>query len=152
MPLTVMKKVPPDNSTGTYILVIYLKKGKEIRIGSLGMFSFHRGYYLYIGSAFGPGGLNARIQRHLKYTKKNHWHIDYLVAEATIIDVWFSSLSRKYECVWAKTFEGFPEFQSPVPGFGSSDCSCHSHLFYSKPKPLLMHHHNLLEGRLTNGV
>jgi len=36
------------------------------------------GYYIYIGSAFGPGGVRARMLRHLRADKPKHWHIDYL--------------------------------------------------------------------------
>lgn len=136
--------------TGTYVLVIYLQKRKKIGIGRLGTFSFHRGYYLYIGSAFGPGGLNSRIRRHLQRTKKHHWHIDYLAAAATIKEVWFSSNSDKYECRWTNILKGISELQLLVPDFGSSDCSCHSHLFYSKKRPLVTYYRDLLGSGLNS--
>ena len=126
--------------SGTYILVLHLRKRLQIIIGSLGTFAFQRGYYLYIGSAFGPGGLSARIRRHLRQGKKNHWHIDYLLAEAAVIDVWSSTDNDKHECGWARIIEGFSGLQLPIPGFGSSDCTCASHLFYSIKKPQLRHY------------
>lgn len=129
--------------TGTYILSIRLRKQQEISVGKLGAFPFNQGYYLYIGSAFGPGGLNARIKRHLQCTKKHHWHIDCLASEETIIDVWFSGDRDKHECRWVNLLEGVPALQNPIPGFGSSDCSCPSHLFYGKNKPIYSQYREL---------
>lgn len=139
---------PKNNLTGTYVLVIRLQKSKKISVGRLGVLSFQKGYYLYIGSAFGPGGLNARIQRHLRRTKKHHWHVDHLASEETIIDIWFSGLEDKQECGWANRLERITELKRPVTGFGSSDCSCRSHLFFSKRKPLFSPFRNLLGGGL----
>lgn len=62
-------RLPHNNNKkkmiGTYVLVIRLREPQEISVGRLGVFPFHHGYYVYIGSAFGPGGLKARIRRHL---------------------------------------------------------------------------------------
>ncbi len=39
------------------------------------------GIYVYVGSACGPGGLRARLSRHLCGRRRRlHWHIDRLVA------------------------------------------------------------------------
>ena len=129
---------------GTYILIVRIAKGEEINVGRLGAFFFRRGYYLYVGSAFGPGGVNARIRRHLRSGKKQHWHIDYLTSKGTAVDVWFACHEEKHECVWAEIFEGVPSLEHPVPGFGASDCSCGSHLFYSRQQPLFSDYRNLL--------
>lgn len=142
------RHVPQKALTGTYLLVLYLPNWHDIDVGSLGTLTFERGYYLYIGSAFGPGGLDARIRRHLRRVKKHRWHIDYLSAEASIIETWFSNQSVKHECRWAKILEGVSDLGMPVIGFGSSDCSCASHLFYSKKKPILTHYRH----RLSSGI
>lgn len=131
-------------ATGTYILVLSLPNCRSISVGSLGMVPFDRGYYMYIGSAFGPGGLNARIGRHLRYIKKHHWHIDYLAAEASIIEVWYSKQDDRHECRWAEVLEEESDLTIPVAGFGSSDCSCSSHLFYRQKKPIFTHYRNHL--------
>ena len=144
MSLHELKNIP----TGTYILVIRLQKRKRISIGRLGMFSFRKGYYLYVGSAFGPGGLNARISRHLRQNKKRHWHIDYLTLENTIIDVWFKNHRIRHECEWAKSLEEIPALKRPVSGFGSSDCTCRSHLFFSAEKPSMTYYRNFFGGDL----
>jgi len=74
--LGTLKAIP-----GTYALILHLsKKLERIEIGKLGRFAFDAGFYVYVGSAFGPGGLKARLQRHLRTDKPLHWHIDLLSA------------------------------------------------------------------------
>jgi Uri superfamily endonuclease len=36
------------------------------------------GRYIYAGSAYGPGGLKARVSRHMRRAKRSQWHIDQL--------------------------------------------------------------------------
>jgi Uri superfamily endonuclease len=110
---------------GSYILVIELKKDKTIQVGKLGKIHFKKGIYAYVGSAF--NGLEARINRHLRKTKKKHWHIDYLLDFAEVVDVFYKENEKKEECYIAKKLE---ENSAPIPGFGCSDCRCKSHLFY----------------------
>ena len=57
---------------GTYALVLQLERQEEIAIGKLGTFTFPAGYYLYVGSALGPGGLEARLARHRPSTSSGH--------------------------------------------------------------------------------
>ena len=117
------------SSSGTYALVLELAESAEITVGKLGTFEFQPGYYIYVGSAFGPGGLNARIGRHLKKRKKLKWHIDYLREYAEITGVKFAESAENEECGWAAQFaEDGGIF--PVKGFGSSDCRCFSHLLF----------------------
>jgi hypothetical protein len=68
---------PIDRAPGTYVLILELTTRKVIQVGALGRIKFTAGWYAYAGSAFGPGGLAARINRHLMSAKKPHWHIDY---------------------------------------------------------------------------
>jgi Uri superfamily endonuclease len=63
------------------VLVLRLDTPQTIAIGRLGSIDFPVGWYLYVGSAHGPGGLHARLARHrrrLGGTKRAHWHVDYL--------------------------------------------------------------------------
>ena len=79
---------------GTYVIVLYLDENKSIQIGKLGQFKFKKGYYAYVGSAFGPGGLKSRIKRHIEPKKSYHWHIDYLnpaVKEVWVVWPWRKS-------------------------------------------------------------
>ena len=117
---------------GSYILVIELKKDKNIQTGSLGKLFFKKGYYFYVGSAL--NGLNQRIQRHLRQDKKLHWHIDYLLQYAKIVDVFYRVSKDREECkIGSKLGEKLPF----ISGFGCSDCKCLSHLFYGSKEDIL---------------
>lgn len=113
---------------GTYALVLYLSCARTIRIGRLGTFRFPRGYYIYIGSAL--NGLDARLARHLRQTKKKFWHIDYLLEHARIKQVWTHQGTERWECLWAHAALALPQAQVVVPRFGASDCQCPTHLIY----------------------
>jgi Uri superfamily endonuclease len=112
--------------TGGYILLLRLKEFSEIQIGRLGVIRFDSGYYAYIGSAM--KGLRQRISRHLRNEKKLHWHIDYLLKEATVENVIVCQSHNKIECNIAN--EVGKEYKV-INGFGSSDCRCPGHLYYS---------------------
>ena len=65
---------------GTYVLILNLKRAKRIVVGNskkakLSSRLFQAGYYAYVGSAFGPGGLAARIKRHLIQDKRYKCHL-----------------------------------------------------------------------------
>jgi Uri superfamily endonuclease len=109
-----------------------LTNDKKIDIGKLGKINFSRGYYLYVGSAL--NGLEQRIKRHLRNQKKIYWHIDYLLQHAKIVDIYYKESERKEECKIAQIFD---QYFSLVPGFGSSDCGCKSHLFYGFKKGII---------------
>src|SRR5262245_30517552 len=70
---------------GTYVLILYVAQDGNIAIGSLGKHRVPPGCYAYVGSAFGPGGLRARLTHHVNAASKLHWHIDYLRRQAEII-------------------------------------------------------------------
>ena len=57
----------PDEK-GTYVLIASVPQMKRIAIGQLGKFDIVPGFYAYVGSAFGAGGLCARIGHHLEST------------------------------------------------------------------------------------
>lgn len=112
---------------GTYVLLISLNQTQTVEVGSLGEIEFHPGHYAYVGSAL--KNLESRIERHYQENKNFHWHIDYLLSQSTIKKVIFGESDERKECrlaqSLAKFFEGFEDF-------GSSDCSCRCHLFYSE--------------------
>ena len=111
---------------GSYILVLKLSEDQAIPIGSLKVIHFHCGYYAYVGSAL--GGLKSRLNRHLRRGKKPHWHIDYLLQRASINNIIVCEAGDRIECTIAQALNR--RFDS-IAGFGSSDCRCHSHLFFS---------------------
>lgn len=119
-----------NSGPGTYVLILFVARAKSLTIGSLGKYPFPRGYYGYIGSAFGPGGLRARLAHHLKASSKPHWHIDYLRRQAEIIEIGFRSAPIKQEHAWARLCQSMPGVSIAAPRFGASDCGCASHLFF----------------------
>ena len=122
---------------GTYALILHSDRNIQVRIGRLGVLALKPGYYLYIGSAFGPGGVRARVGRHCGPVKHRHWHIDYLHEHMTPQTVWYSHDSVRHEHCWADLLAGL-DGMTPVEGFGCSDCRCHSHLFHSTSPPELV--------------
>jgi Uri superfamily endonuclease len=126
-----------SEAKGTYVLIVSVAQMKRLEIGRLGTFDVVPGFYLYVGSAFGAGGLRARIGHHLKSTAASHWHIDYLLDVAEPVEVWFSTASQKLEHHWAGLLEKAPNFRIPIARFGSSDYnrSRTSHLFYTRHRP-----------------
>ena len=114
---------------GSYILLIRLAEGKTIHFGRHRQTYFRRGYYAYVGSAM--RGLEARVNRHLSKGKKLHWHIDYLMDKASLTGVILAESDCRTECAIAQALHS--HFDS-IPGFGSSDCHCPSHLFFSTNK------------------
>ncbi|GAB4475858.1 MAG: hypothetical protein Kow00124_17380 [Anaerolineae bacterium] len=114
---------------GSYVLILRLGVPRQITVGRLGAFRLEPGYYLYSGSALGPGGLRARVGRHLRADKQPHWHIDVLTAAADITGVWISPGTQRLECAQAHSLAALPGINEPIPGFGASDCGCRTHLF-----------------------
>lgn len=129
--------------SGIYHLLIYLKKEQEIVIGKLGTFRFPAGYYVYTGSAL--NGLEGRIARHRRKTKRLHWHIDYLLQYADITDVVTHVTTERLECLYNSNITELPDAQIIAPRFGASDCRCRAHLVYFPSKPDLAKYEALLD-------
>ena len=119
---------------GVYVLLIRMYEC-SIQVGVLGTVPFIRGWYAYVGSAFGTGGF-ARVKRHIRSDKTKsanvHWHIDYLLTSpfGSLERVYCLKTEKKIECMVAAAIGG-----SGILGFGSSDCSCISHLFHFSTDP-----------------
>jgi len=124
----------PDQS-GTYVLVLRLPRPIAIDVGRLGRFQFPGGWYAYAGSARGPGGLAARVSRHLRVSKPLHWHVDYLRARAQPEQVWYAVGAQRRECAWAQELTSLPGASVPIPQFGASDCQCIAHLIHFGSPP-----------------
>ncbi len=132
-----MLATPPPDGKGTYLLLLRLPHNQPAYpIGRLGTFDLARGYYLYVGSAFGPGGLAARIGHHSRRQKaRPHWHIDHLRSVMKLQEVWCIVGPLRLESSWCEALTLTPGFSMPVRGFGSSDTRAPSHLFYSPVRP-----------------
>lgn len=122
---------------GTYSLVLRLDQPARLTIGRLGVFDFPAGYYAYVGSAFGSGGLRGRLKHHLASARKLHWHIDYLRQRAAVLEVWYLASETRHEHRWAGALCSMAGAVVPVPRFGASDCKCAAHLVRFPEKPML---------------
>lgn len=118
---------------GIYCLIIRLHQSYMIKVGSLGIYNFAAGFYVYIGSA--QDNLERRIERHLRKEKKFHWHIDYLLAYGKVICVHTYALEKNWECRLSQKIGTIKNATAPVKGFGSSDCNCLSHLYFFQNNP-----------------
>lgn len=108
----------------TYVLILFLPHARRIKVGALGFIRFEGGLYFYVGS--GGRSPARRIARHSRRRKRKFWHIDYLSVHARVVGAIMFEASRSIECSIARSLAAvFPE----VPRFGSSDCTCTSHLF-----------------------
>ncbi|HZD57644.1 MAG TPA: GIY-YIG nuclease family protein [Anaerolineales bacterium] len=130
---------------GSYALFLNLPGACHFRVGRSGEFFFPSGDYVYLGSAFGPGGLGARLGRHLRGDGTPRWHIDYLRKIAQVCGYAYLEANQdvddvpnrgtmhgpaKLECRWSQALAALPGASIPAPGFGASDCEagCPAHL------------------------
>ncbi len=103
---------------GAYLLVMR-SKGVVLNVGSLGRVAIPEGLIAYVGSAKGPGGLGARLGRHIRRGKVRRWHIDYLTESEGIEIVGAFALIGWDEATLSSFMmnEGNPI----IAGFGCSD-------------------------------
>lgn len=115
-----------SSASGAYLLLIRLDvpieftlRGRPVRLAA--------GIYAYAGSANGPGGIKARVTRHMRKEKKLHWHVDRLTIAAQEITA--LAFPGGTECALVARMLASGVTEIPVSGFGSSDCrSCKAHL------------------------
>lgn len=132
---------------GSYLLVMRLARDLRVRAGALGVQELPAGAYVYCGSALGPGGLRARVRRHVEGARRLHWHIDSLLRRAGVQEVWIRTGAQRLECEWASALDSLAEFDCPAPGFGASDCRCRAHLWRAKTSDMELEY---LLGRLPS--
>ena len=120
-------------NSGSYALVLQMPKNRRISIGALGEHRFARGYYVYVGSAFGSGGLRARLRRHCNGGRR-FWHVDHLRRHSELVQIWWTVDPQVREHDWAAIFADWLG-DSPIPGFGASDSPLSSHLFFTTGRP-----------------
>ena len=122
-------------SPGTYALILVSRETRCLRIGRLGSLALRSGWYVYVGSAFGPGGVGARLAHHRKRTARPHWHIDYLRLHTQLARAWHTHDPVCREHQWAQVMQHLPGAEMPLHGFGASDCACTSHLIRFARQP-----------------
>ena len=123
------------DAPGTYALLLRAGEEQAIEVGALGAIPVRPATYIYVGSAFGPGGLRARVGRHARGEGALHWHVDYLRAVTALEAVWYTHDTERRECTWAAALRALSGATVPRDGFGASDCNCPAHLarFASAP-------------------
>jgi hypothetical protein len=105
-------KLSIPEQPGVYALHLKLVHTNHFRVGKLGEFIFPPGDYVYIGSAMGPGGLQARLNRHLSGDGRPHWHIDWIRAVTEVIGYCWSVAGARY---WQLIQERVFLFHASVP-------------------------------------
>jgi Uri superfamily endonuclease len=132
MVASVIQAIPRE--PGSYLLWLHLPQPQGLSVGKLGFFNFPAGHYIYLGSACGPGGLQARLGRHLRGSGQLHWHIDHLRAAAQVRGFGYavSATHSSKECDWSQQLAALPDASLPASGFGASDCrsKCAAHLVH----------------------
>lgn len=140
--MTVASKRSPDPASadsdgGTYVLLVELSEPATIEFGAAGVYELDAGWYAYVGSAFGTGGLS-RVDRHRELAAGSrttrHWHVDYLLGHpaAELRDV-VTGVGRDAECETASVLCS----RGQVRSLGASDCSCPGHLVSGSSKRAL---------------
>jgi Uri superfamily endonuclease len=119
---------------GAYAMAIELADEVAVTLSGRSPIVLPAGRYLYCGSAKGPGGLKARLSRHMRRGKPVRWHVDQLTEQGLVIGSWI--FPGGDECRLVQMCSHLP---MPIAGFGSSDCAtCRSHLLqWSNGRALL---------------
>ncbi len=125
-------------SSGSYVLALFTQVAMPVQAGALGERVLQAGVYLYVGSAFGPGGIRARLSRHLLGAQTLRWHVDYLGRHMSPVAAWFQTQNEPMEHLWAQVLGQGRGIAGAWPGFGASDCHCTTHLFFAPEMPSLV--------------
>lgn len=118
---------------GTYQLVLELDtEAHFVRVGPFKEVTLVPGYYSYIGSALGSGGIQGRIGHHLRDNSSNpHWHLDYVRPRMRIVEAWVTFDPVRRECNWSHVTRDALRGHAVVEGLGSADCEiCPAHFYY----------------------
>lgn len=129
-----------------------MERSGSIQVGRLGQLRLAPGIYLYVGSALGPGGVRARVDRHLRVSKRLHWHIDYLLPAARPSLLFFVYSEQRLEHRWAGQLCKQLQVEIPLAGFGASDCACPAHLIFFAQMPQPIQIRRVLEGTCPSNL
>jgi Uri superfamily endonuclease len=143
---------PIPSASGIYVVVLRSSSTRRVRVGALGTLALELGFYAYVGSAHGPGGLAARVEHHRRRARSPRWHVDYLRRHTAFHEVWFAQEPREREHAWATALKRIPHASVPMPGFGCSDCECRSHLFRFARKPSPSAFRRRLDASMASGT
>ncbi len=138
-----------NSDPGTYALILRSRSKATTQVGRWGQINLEKGYYIYVGSAFGPGGVQARVLRHIRKKKPYHWHIDHLREYLSPVGAWYTHDRKRLEHRWAHFLSGMSGISS-VQRVGCSDCNCRSHLFYTSMEPDLAVFSNMVASEVKS--
>ena len=137
-----------NSHPGTYALWFTCTGSFHVIAGKLGPIDVSAGHWIYVGSAFGPGGLRSRLAHHLKPSHRPHWHLDYIKTGLQPMVVWATTDTVKREHAWATAFSGLNGATRPIAGFGATDCDCLSHLIHLPRKPNFTRFRKMLQRQI----
>lgn len=127
------QKTPISSDLGAYLLLIRLSRQLRLNVPRLKAEFLDPGFYVYAGSAYGPGGLKARIARHQCRSKRVHWHVDRVTSRVRPLAI---AVPGGRECDFVSRLTARSLFETAISGFGSSDCNqCRSHLLVWRGGP-----------------
>ena len=108
-------EIPPDR--GAYTLLIGLEAPllPARPLGNSDLLA--PGWYVYAGSARGPGGLAARLKRHFRKQKSLQWHVDHLTPHAAALAA--QIVINGDECDLVDRLAASFAFDVALPRFGS---------------------------------
>lgn len=124
---------------GTYVLLLHLPEATRFaRVGPFGAVTLPEGFYVYVGSTHGTGGVRGRVRYHLRLDKESlHWHLDYVRPAMQPLEAWGTYDPVKRECAWARLMHQALGGEVIVPGFGAADDAkkrkaerCPAHFFH----------------------
>lgn len=121
-----------NHDCGDYLVIMEMEEEKTLSIGSKGLMTFPKGWYVYVGSA--KKNLAARLARHQRKRKKMHWHIDYLRQHCNVTAVIPIRTADDLEHDLAQAVASIAGWA--IPGFGCTDCNCNSHLYGFSENPV----------------
>lgn len=121
---------PPGPRPGSYLLRFDLPRPLVLAVGRLGEIRLASGALYYVGSALGPGGVAARVRRHLAGGGRPHWHVDRLRAVLPVREVWYRHAPERLEHAWAAALLACAGGSVAAVRFGASDCRCPTHLVH----------------------
>ena len=119
----------------TYALILSCTSNARFRSGAWERCNFSAGITFTWGArwvqvACVPGSPTIKSS-----STRPHWHIDYLRAHTRLHSVWLSYSGIRHEHEWARAMLKVKDATIPFPGYGASDCSCPSHLYFFKYFP-----------------
>lgn len=117
---------------GSYIIITRLKRDRLLAIKGMGKARLKKGFYCYVGSA--KSNLLKEMERHRRIRKNLHDHVDHLCAAGEFHAAIPVRASEDLHCAIASALGRMAAWA--VPGFGSSQCGCGSHLFGMSEDPV----------------